>query len=319
MNCNINMVCPFCLSFLSNQGAKLACPECNNHFSIIDGIPSFAEISPLFEGRFIEHQKKSKYENNWFFPVLENIDIRRRRIFFLKKCLKLLNKESLLLDIGCGGGGWGLILNRYGIVIGMDVSMSSLRFARNIYKKVIHASVTQMPFPSDYFDAVVSEDVLGHIPLDEKERAYSEMFRVLKPDGVMVHAAIETDSKSFWFRFAKKYPDLFKTLHIDKHGHIGLELPSAIIERCQRIGFNVKKVDPIHAIILNPSLFSAWFDNEYRRKSRIISTVVSLSRAIEKSKRIMLLTNLVLGILEKMINPFIDVDQASGLLICCKK
>ena len=237
----------------------------------------------------------------------------------MKKCLKLLNKDSLILDIGCGGGGWGSISNRYGIVIGIDVSMGSLRYARTIYKKVIHASVTKMPFPSGYFDAIVSEDVLGHIPLNEKEKAYSEMFRVLKPDGVMVHAAIETDSKSFWFRFAKKYHDLFKKFHIDKHGHIGLELPSAIIERCQKIGFNVERVEPMHAIILYPSLVLAWFCNGYRYKSKTISATVSLSLAIEKSRRIALMTNLVLGILEKMVNPFIDVDQASGLLICCKK
>jgi len=87
----------------------------------------------------------------------------------------------------------------------------------------------------------------------------------------MVQSAIETDSNSCWFRFAKKYSDLFKTHHIDKHGYIGLELPSVIIERCKKIGFNIKKVDKMHAMILYPSLLSAWFDNEYRNKKMIIS------------------------------------------------
>jgi len=201
----------------------------------------------------------------------------------------------------------------------MDISIGSLKHARSVYEDVIHASITQIPFPSNYFDAVVSEDVLGHIPSDEKQKAYSEMYRVLKPGGLMVHAAIETDSNSDWFRFAKKYPDLFKTHHIDKHGHIGLELPSVIIERCQKIGFNVKKIDKMHAMILYPSILSAWFDNEYRNKSAAISAIVAISNTIQKSKRGSLITNLILGIIEKMINPFIDVDQATGLLLCCKK
>ena len=135
----------------------------------------------------------------------------------------------------------------------------------------------------------------------------------------MVHAAIETDSNSYWFRFALKYPDLFKTHHIDKHGHIGLELPSVIIERCQKIGFNVKKVDKMHAMILYPSLLSAWFDNEYRNKSTAISAIVGISNALQASKKVNLITNLFLGIIEKTINPFIDVNQATGLLLCCEK
>lgn len=118
-----------------------------------------------------------------------------------------------------------MILKCYGSVLGMDVSIGSLKYARNICKDVVRASVTQIPCPFDYFDVVVSQDVLGHVPLNEKAQAYSEMYRVLKAGGFMVHAAIESDINSFWFRFAKKCPDLFKTHHIDKHGHIGLELP----------------------------------------------------------------------------------------------
>jgi ubiquinone/menaquinone biosynthesis C-methylase UbiE len=204
-------------------------------------------------------------------------------------------------------------------VVGTDVSVGSLKYAQNIYKQVVHASVTQLPFPSGYFDAVVSEDVLGHIPFDEKEEAYSEMYRVLNPGGLMVHAAIETDSNSYWFIFSKKHPDLFKTHHIDKHGHIRLELPSVIIERRKKIGFNVKKRDKMHALILYPSILSAWFDNEYRSKSAAISAIVSISNVLKASRKVNLTTNLFLGIIEKMINPFTGVNQATGLLLCCEK
>ena len=315
----IELLCPTCLTVLVKKGSSLFCKKCCQWYPVVNGIPSFTELNPLFEGRFIEHGKASRFENAWFYPILEKVDIGRRRISFLKKCLKSLCRKSLILDVGCGGGGWGLILKRYGAVVGMDISMASLKYAQSIYEDVVHSTVKQIPFPSDYFDAVVSEDVLGHIPFDEKQKAYSEMYRVLKPAGLMIHAAIETDSNSFWFRFAKKYPDLFKRYHIDKHGHIGLELPSLIIKRCRNIGFNIKKAEKMHALILYPSLFSAWFDNEYRRNSVVISGLVAISNAIQKSKKANLMTNLVLGIIEKIVNSFIDMDQATGLLLYCKK
>jgi len=316
---DLDLICIDCLSGVEKTDDFLMCPKCRMKYPLLQGIPSFTNIDSLFEGRFVEYFTPSRFENSWFYPILEKVDISRRRVSFLKKCLKPLSKNSLIMDIGCGGGGWGLTLKKYGVVVGMDVSISSLRYAQKIYKNLVHASIIQIPFPSNYFDAIVSEDVLGHIPFNEKEKAYSEMYRVLKPGGFMVHSAIETDSNSIWFRFAKQHSDLFKTHHIDKHGHIGLELPSVIIERCQKIGFNLKKVEKIHALVLYPSLLSGWFDNEYRKKNVIISVIVAISNIIQKSKKINLISNLFVGIIEKIVNPCIDVDQAAGLLLFCKK
>lgn len=319
MNSDVKIVCPECFSNLDDQGKYLVCVLCGEKFLLKEGIPSFTELNPLFEGRFIGQLKPSRFENRWFYPILENVDIGRRRIAFLKKCLKPLSKKSLILDIGCGGGGWGLTLNKYGNVAGMDVSMSSLRNAKSIYKDVVHASINRIPFPSNYFDAVVSSDVIGHIPYEEKAKAFSEMYRALKPGGFMIHAAIETDSNSVWFQFAKKYPDLFKTHHINKHGHIGLELPSVIIDRCKEIGFEIKKVEKMHALVLYPELLLGWFDNEYKSKSGVISVLVAISRKIERVKVLNQMTKLTLGSIETIMNHIINVNQATGLLICCRK
>jgi hypothetical protein len=110
MNYEPKIVCTACLSNLSKLNEGLFCVNCGKSFPVIDRIPSFTELNPIFEGRFIEHSKASRFENTWFYPTLEKVDITRRRISFLKKCLRSLDKDSLILDVGCGGG-WGLILN----------------------------------------------------------------------------------------------------------------------------------------------------------------------------------------------------------------
>ena len=172
----------------------------------------------------------------------------------------------------------GFVLKQFGEVVGTDVSLKSLEYAKGVYSAVVHTSITGLPFPSDYFDAVVSSDVLGHIPTGEKTKAFSEMHRVLKKGGLMVHSAIETDSDNIWFRFAKKYPKLFQHHHIDKHGHTGLEMPSNMLSRCRVLGFDVLKVGKINAVILSPDAIISWFDNEYREKNKGIAILVQISK-----------------------------------------
>jgi hypothetical protein len=49
---------------------------------------------------------------------------------------------------------------------------------------VRHEDICNSSFPSEYFDFVLSSDVLEHVP--EPERAFSEIYRVLKPGGMHI-------------------------------------------------------------------------------------------------------------------------------------
>ena len=247
----LNLVCPDCFSALEKTSNALLCRKCGREYPVLQGVPSFTDINPLFECRFIEHLQPSRFQNKWFFPLFEYFNISRQRVVFMKQCLRHLSQDSKILDVGCGGGGMGFILKQFGQVVGTDVSLKSLEYAKEVYSTVVHASITRLPFPLGYFDAVVSSDVLGHIPYRGKEKTFSEMYRVLKKGGLMVHSAIETDSNNIWFRFAKKYPELFKRYHIDKHGHIGLEMPSIVLSRCRELGFDVLKVGKINALLID--------------------------------------------------------------------
>ena len=59
--------------------------------------------------------------------------------------------------------------------------------AATIYHGVAACDLTRLPWRDGSFDLVVSSDVLGHIPLDVKQHAIDEIYRVVKPGGRTLH------------------------------------------------------------------------------------------------------------------------------------
>ena len=101
---------------------------------------------------------------------------------------RLVPGAGLLLDAGCGTGGFlaGLAGRSPSVRgVGADVSLDALSRARGRGARWIAASVLDIPAASGTFDAVVSNDVLQHLPPGEDDRALAEAFRVLKPGGFL--------------------------------------------------------------------------------------------------------------------------------------
>lgn len=97
--------------------------------------------------------------------------------------------EGHILDAGCGTG--GLLQRLAGAfpgarLAGADINGGACAVARaKSGASVAAASVAALPFASETFDAVVSNDVLCHAAVDEAA-ALAEMRRVLRPGGSLV-------------------------------------------------------------------------------------------------------------------------------------
>jgi SAM-dependent methyltransferase len=95
------------------------------------------------------------------------------------------------LDVGCGTGYTACLLaKKYQVdVVAADITPTVLeeakkRIAREKVSnkvKVIEADAHTLPFPSNTFDSVLAESVLVFC---EKAKVSSEVYRVLKPDGI---------------------------------------------------------------------------------------------------------------------------------------
>ena len=113
-----------------------------------------------------------------------------------------LSTSDRVLDLGCGTG----VLTRMiadhldadtgGVSVGIDAAAKMIKVAdkkrgsATCRFEVVAAE--SLPFDGDSFDAVVSSLFFHHVPLDLKERALSEAFRVLIPGGRLVIADMHT-------------------------------------------------------------------------------------------------------------------------------
>lgn len=89
-----------------------------------------------------------------------------------------------ILDAGCGTGGNGVFLRRYGDVVGMDLAAEALDPGKErLPGHLVRGSVNELPFDSNSFDLVTSFDVLYHRAVSDEIAALHEVRRVLKPLG----------------------------------------------------------------------------------------------------------------------------------------
>ena len=111
----------------------------------------------------------------------------RRAALFVERGALGLGRRAL--ELGCGTGVFLERVARGGaLLFGLDLSQDLLARARARVGALPNVRLTcgnaeQMPYPDGCFDAVYGSSVLHHLDL---ERALRDVFRVLRPGGLMV-------------------------------------------------------------------------------------------------------------------------------------
>lgn len=134
------------------------------------------------------NQKEYYTSNRKFYSIT------RKSVKFIDNFLIEKGKEKRVLDYCCGDGPTAIFLaeNGVGEAIGIDISPTSIENAKleASSKNLTNArffvmDAENMTFPDNHFDVVICRGVLHHLDV---AKAYPELARVLKPDGVVIAA-----------------------------------------------------------------------------------------------------------------------------------
>jgi SAM-dependent methyltransferase len=93
---------------------------------------------------------------------------------------------SLIIDCGAGTGRNLDWLRTIGPAVGVELSPTGLAHARRQHRRMVRASVTAMPFADAAADVATSFDVLYCLDEADERKAVQEMWRVLRPGGVLI-------------------------------------------------------------------------------------------------------------------------------------
>lgn len=127
----------------------------------------------------VDYFIKRYLENRPMFMAI----IRSQEAMLFQKYNKLI--KGKILDFGCSEGFFAeLVFGKNRINVGLDLfSNKRVEEAKieKIYKKISLYDGNIIPYPDKYFDTVVSNCVLEHIP--DIKLSLKEIYRVLKPEG----------------------------------------------------------------------------------------------------------------------------------------
>jgi ubiquinone/menaquinone biosynthesis C-methylase UbiE len=120
-------------------------------------------------------------------------------------------KDKDVLEIGCGNGYGGYLLNQLGpkSYIGLDVMEEQIEIAKKNqpqYKFIVQDATDLSQFADASKDVVIIFGVLHHIP--EWRKVIDEIRRVLKPNGdLFLEEPRGVDVRAFDFVFKWGHPD----------------------------------------------------------------------------------------------------------------
>ena len=161
--------------------------------------------------------------------ILRNMNSRHSKVTDWGLSHAAIGKQDIILDVGCGGGrtiGKLAAMSPQGKVYGIDHSAESVAMAIRINKpwidtarvEVRQASVSQLPFPDNFFDAVTAVET--HFWWPALPTDLREVGRVLKPGGrLILIAEVYRGSESFTSKAAEKYSQKtgMALLSVDEH------------------------------------------------------------------------------------------------------
>jgi len=183
------LICPHCRSRLYPRGESFICKNCGNDYPVIAGIPILIDesVSGFRIGSYERpkprsHAERAKRALRSALPAISmNLSARRNYRHF-REMLLALNPQPRVLIIGgatAGAGTSELLADNRIEFVESDIAIDE--------RTTLVCDAHVLPFADQTFDGVVFQAVIFY--LQDYPRCLSEIFRVLKPQGVVYSEA----------------------------------------------------------------------------------------------------------------------------------
>ncbi|TFF92171.1 class I SAM-dependent methyltransferase [Candidatus Thorarchaeota archaeon] len=135
-----------------------------------------------------------------FMPEWDDIFREQGRVFddphpYMERLVRLFEENGVrrVLDLGCGTGRHTVYMAKLGFeVYALDSSANAVTQTQEWLNEeelaaemTTHRMETGLPYPEDFFDAVISIQVIHHNMVAQVLDTISEIGRVLKPSGIV--------------------------------------------------------------------------------------------------------------------------------------
>ena len=204
-------------------------------------------------------------EFHWWFAERRNL---------LRVWASQLPSDTNLLDIGAGVGTQSRLLkDEFGFhVIAVEQSTYGSKKCRENGLETLQENATNLSLDNDTIDAVIAMDVLEHVQEDDK--ALSEIFRVLKDDGIFFITV-----PAFQFMWSK---------HDEAVQHARRYSKREITHKLQESGFLVTNIRYWNSIVFPIALIKRLFNlgkSDLNAQPRIINYILTRVIRIERKNK----------------------------------
>lgn len=180
----------------------------------------------------VYHKNFELEESYWWFvarnEIVKNTILKRTD----------LNKGAMVLDVGCGTGGFAKLISDSFTPICMDTSDIALEYCRKRGIKQLHNSILQ-DFPAEQvdFDAITMLDVIEHI--EDDQSVINTAFQISKPNGWFIATVPAYQNMWSW--------------HDEMHHHYRRYSINQITELIKKAGFSVKYASYFNTFLFLPA------------------------------------------------------------------
>ena len=179
------LICPHCRAPLHPLGESFVCNKCGNDYPVVGGIPILIDesacgfrISNYERPKEITKAERAKRALRSLLPAISLNLAARRNYQQFREMLFRLNPLPRVLIIGGATAGTGtseLLADERIDFVESDIAIDE--------RTMLVCDAHVLPFADQTFDGVIFQGVIFY--LQDYPRCISEMFRVLKPEGII--------------------------------------------------------------------------------------------------------------------------------------